>query len=172
MRAIPFVIAGALLLPAAAPAQPVTDPQIAAIVVTANQVDIDTAKLAMEVSTDPEVRKFALRMVTDHTAANTAAANLAQRLGVTPQASPTSEGLAADGEKELARLRQLTGAAFDAAYVDREVAYHQQVIAALDGTLIPATSNAELKALLVKVRPNFDTHLEHAKHLQTALGSR
>ena len=125
-----------------------------------------------KVSTDPEVRKFALRMVTDHTAANTAAANLAQRLGVTPQASPTSEGLAADGEKELARLRQLTGAAFDAAYVDREVAYHQQVIAALDGTLIPATSNAELKALLVKVRPNFDTHLEHAKHLQTALGSR
>ena len=29
---------------------------------------------------------------------------------------------------------------------------------------------AELKALLVKVRPAFVAHLEHAKHLQSAVG--
>jgi putative membrane protein len=64
----------------------------------------------------------------------------------------------------------LKGAAFDKAYVDHEVAYHQQVIDAIDKTLIPSASNAELKALLVKVRPAFIAHLEHARHLQGTLG--
>lgn len=150
----------------------IDDAQIAAIVVTANQVDLDAAKLALAVSTDPEVRKFAMRMVTDHTAANTAAANLAARLDLTPQPSATSQALEEQGEEALAALRELTGAAFDAAYVAREVAYHQQVIAAMDQTLIPGASNADLAALLRKVRPNFDTHLEHAKHLQAALAAR
>jgi putative membrane protein len=88
---------------------------------------------------------------------------------VTPQDNPTSQSLKADGEKHLARLRTLTGAAFDKAYSDREVAYHQQVLDALDKVLIPNATNAELKALLVKVRPAFVAHLQHAKHLQKSL---
>ena len=44
------------------------------------------------------------------------------------------------------------------------------MIDALDKTLIPGASNAELKALLVKVRPAFVAHLDHAKHLQAQLG--
>ncbi len=75
----------------------------------------------------------------------------------------------AGGEKNLARLKTLQGTAFDKAYVDHEVAYHQQVLDALDQTLIPGATNAELKALLVKVRPAFAAHLEHAKHLQTSV---
>ena len=53
--------------------------------------------------------------------------------------------------------------------IDHEVANHEQVIAAIDKTLIPNASNGELKALLVKVRPAFVAHLEHAKHVQTSL---
>ena len=41
---------------------------------------------------------------------------------------------------------------------------------AVDKTLIPGAKNAELKALLVKVRPAFVAHLEHARHLQMTLG--
>jgi putative membrane protein len=67
-------------------------------------------------------------------------------------------------------LKTLKGAAFDKAYVDHEVAYHQQVIDALDKTLIPGATNDELKALLIKVRPAFVAHLEHAKRLQSATG--
>jgi putative membrane protein len=88
-------------------------------------------------------------------------------LKVTPQASPTSEALHAGGDKNLAHLKTLSGAAFDKAYVDHEYAYHQQVIDALDKTLIPGATNAELKALLVKVRPAFVAHRDHAKSLQT-----
>lgn len=168
MRSIPFVIAGALLLPAAALAQGVTDPQIAAIVVTANQVDIDAGALASS-STNSEVKAFAKLMVTDHEGVNRAAVDLVKRLKVSPEENATSRSLKAGGEKNLARLRRLAGAAFDRAYVDHEVAYHQQVLDALDSTLIPHASNAELKALLVKVRPAFAAHLAHAKHLQASL---
>jgi putative membrane protein len=169
VSAIIVAFAGTLLLAAASvSAQGVTDAQIASIVLTANQVDIDAGKLATSRSTSDEVKAFARLMVTDHTGVNRAATDLAGQLDVTPQDNPTSQSLQADGDKNLAHLKTLTGAAFDKAYIDREVAYHQQVIDALDKTLIPGATNEELKALLVKVRPAFVAHLEHAKRLQAS----
>jgi putative membrane protein len=75
------------------------------------------------------------------------------------------------GDDNLAALKKLSGAAFDQAYIDHEVAFHQAVLDALDKTLIPSAQNAELKALLVKVRPAFVAHLEHAKQLRASLGT-
>ena len=171
MRTRTFVIiaAGIFSLFVADPsAQKIDDAQIAAIVVTANQVDVDAGKLAATRATREDVRAFAQLMVSDHTGVNKSAADLAAKLMVTPKDNPTSQALKAGGEKNLARLKTLQGAAFDKAYIDHEVVYHQQVLDALDKTLIPGASNAELKALLVKVRPAFVAHLEHAKRLQSA----
>ena len=152
-----------------ASAQGVTDPQIAAIVVTANQVDIDAGKLAATRGTDPEVKKYGEQMVAAHTGVNKSATELVTKLKVKPEENATSKALQTGGDKNLATLKSLKGAAFDKAYIDNEVAYHQQVLDAVDKTLIPSASNAELKALLVKVRPAFVAHLEHAKQLQSSL---
>jgi putative membrane protein len=92
------------------------------------------------------------------------------KLEVTPEDNPTSQSLKSDGDKNLAHLKTLEGAAFDKAYIDNEVTYHQAVIDAIDKTLIPSAQNAELKALLVKSRPAFVAHLEHAKMIQSPLG--
>jgi putative membrane protein len=146
-----------------------TDAQIAAIVVTANQVDIDAGKLAASKSSTKEVKEFAERMVTDHTGVNKAATELVTKLKVKPEQNPTSTSLKKSGDDTLKRLQGLNGAAFDKAYVDNEVTYHQSVLDAVDKTLIPSAKNEELKALLVKVRPAFVAHLEHAKHLQGSL---
>jgi putative membrane protein len=146
-----------------------TDPQIAAIVVTANQVDIDAGKLAESKSNSADVKAFAQRMVTDHTGVNKSATELVTRLHVTPQPNATSRSLQQGGEQNLANLKTLSGAAFDKAYIDHEVAYHETVLNAVDNTLIPNAKNADLKALLVKVRPAFVAHLDHAKKLQASL---
>src|SRR5699024_3095006 len=95
---------------------------------------------------------------------------LVTELKVTPQESAASDSLKQDGEAQRARLQELEGSAFDRAYVDNEVAYHQTVLDALDETLIPSADNDRLKALLVKVRPAFVAHLEHARQLQSKLG--
>ena len=147
-----------------------TDPQIAAIVVTANQVDIDAGKMAKDKSRSKDVRSFAQLMITDHTGVNKSATDLVNKLKVKPEGNATSESLKKGGDDNLANLKKLQGAAFDKAYVDHEVDYHQAVIDAMDKTLIPNAKNEELKALLVKVRPAFVAHLEHAKHLQSQLG--
>jgi len=163
-------VAGVLLLPAAGVyAQGVDDAQIASIVVTANQVDIDAGKLASSMGSSAEVKKFGEQMVTDHTGVNKQAVDLVTKLKVTPKDNPTSQSLKEGGATNVAGLKKLKGAAFDKAYIDHEVAYHQQVLDAVDKTLIPSASNAELKALLVKVRPAFVAHLEHAKMVQSSL---
>jgi len=147
-----------------------TDPQIAAIVVTANKVDIDAGKLAKAKSQSKDVKEFAERMITDHTGVNKSATELVTKLKVTPEPNATSESLQKGGVENLAKLKGLKGAAFDKAYIDHEVDYHEAVLEAVDKTLIPSAQNAELKALLVKVRPAFVAHLEHAKRLQGELG--
>ena len=146
------------------------DAQIAAIVVTANQVDIDAGTFAGAHTNSAEVRKFAQQMVTDHTAVNKSATDLAGKLKLTPEDNPTAQSLKKGGEDNVAHLKSLQGAAFDKAYIDHEVAYHQAVLDALDKTLIPSAKNDELKALMVKVRPAFVAHLDHAKMLQAQLG--
>jgi len=173
MKVSAIVFAGSLLCPAVGVfAQGPNDAQIAAIVVTANQVDIDAGKLASTTSKNPDVKSFANLMVTDHTGVNKSATALVTKLKVTPEDNDTSKSLKAGGEQNVTNLKTLKGAEFDKAYIDHEVAYHQQVLDAVDKTLIPNAKNAELKALLVKVRPAFVAHLEHAKHVQSSLAKK
>jgi putative membrane protein len=170
MKLSTIVVAGALLLSGAGVvAQGVTDAQIASIVVTANQVDIDAGKLAKAMASNADVKKFADQMITDHTGVNKSAVELVTKLKVTPEDNPTSQSLKAGGDRNVANLKTLKGVAFDRAYIDHEVAYHQQVLDAVDKTLIPSATNADLKALLLKVRPAFVAHLEHARHVQSVL---
>ena len=170
IHTIPLVAAAFLsFAPVLAAAQQITDPDIAHIVVTANQVDIDAGKLAAATSVTADVKSFGEMMAAQHTAVNKSAAELAARLKLTPKDNPTSQSLKSGGDKNVANLKTLKGAAFDKAYIDHEIVYHQQVIDALDKTLIPNAKNAELKKLLEGVRPAFVAHLEHAKVVRAGL---
>lgn len=146
-----------------------SDPQIAAIVVTANQVDVEAGKLARSRAKSKDVQQFAQQMITDHTGVNRQATALAKKLKVTPEPSDTSRSLRKGGDENVARLKKLRGAEFDKAYVDQEVSYHQAVLDAIDKTLLPSAKNARLKELITKVRPAIAAHLDHAKHLQAQL---
>ena len=148
---------------------PPTDAQIAMIAVVADTVDIDAGNMAAKKTKNKMVREFARTMVRDHTAVNAQATALAKKLGVIPEESDISKSLKSGGDKTMAQLMTLTGAAFDKAYIDNEVSYHEAVLGVLDKSLIPNTRNAELKSLLESARPIFVTHLEHAKKLQASL---
>lgn len=159
--------AKAMAAPAAAPA--INDAQIAHIVVTANAIDSAAGELAKKKGTAKAVKDFAQTMVTDHTGVNKQAVALATKLNVTPEDNDTSKKLKTGADQNITTLQGLTGAAFDKAYIDNEVGYHQAVLDAIDKTLIPSSQNADLKALIVKVRPAFAAHLERARSIQASM---
>jgi len=146
-----------------------TDPQIAHIAYTAGVIDIEAAKLALQKSQNADVIAFANSMVNDHEAVNEQALALVKKLGVTPEDNDTSKSLAAAAEQKRAELSALEGADFDKAYAANEVAYHETVNGALESTLIPSASNAELKDLLTTGLKLFQGHQQHAEQLATAL---
>jgi putative membrane protein len=149
-----------------------TDPEVAHIAVTANTIDIEAGKVALKHARSEEVKNFANMMIRDHAGVNEKAAALAKKLGVTPKDNAVSRSLLKGADESKAKLQPLKGAAFDHAYIDREIAYHQAVLDALDKTLIPTTENAELKALLTQVRPAFEAHLAYARKIGGALASK
>lgn len=146
-----------------------TDPQIVGIVTTADQIDINYAKLALSKTRNKEVRGFAQQMITDHSAVQKSVNDLAAKLNVTPAESGTSSALNAQAEQMTKKLRELKGKAFEKAYIDNEVAYHQAVINATKTVLIPSAQNAELKSALQGAEPLFEGHLQHAEHVQSAV---
>jgi putative membrane protein len=146
-----------------------TDPEIASIAVTANQIDIKAAELAKSKSKNAEVTNFAQTMITDHQSVIDQATALVKKLKVTPKDNAVSHQLQANAKKTMASLKGKTGVAFDKAYAKNEVAYHKAVISTVENTLIPQAQNAELKSLLQTVLPILKTHLEHAEMVEKNL---
>jgi putative membrane protein len=152
------------------PAPTVSDANIAAIVVAANTADIDNGKQAQLKSKDAMVKAFAKQMIADHSSTNDKAVALAKKLNLTPEDNDTSRGIKAGQDSIRTALKAMSGSAFNKAYIDNEVSYHQTVLNAIDTVLIPNAQNAELKQLLTDVRPVIAEHLDHAKLIQTKIG--
>ena len=158
-------LAIAMPVQAAAP----TDPQIAHIAYTAGNLDVEAGKQALKMSHNAMVRDFAQQMVRDHEAVNAKALALVKKLHVTPEANATSASLTKSADAERAKLAKLSGAAFDRAYINNEVAYHKAVNSALSSTLIPSAHNAELKSLLETGLTLFKEHQLHAEQVAAKL---
>jgi putative membrane protein len=142
-----------------------TDPQIADIAYTAGQIDIEQAIDALKKTHSKAVRSFAEEMVKDHLAVNDKVLALCDKLKVTPEDNDTSRTMYRDASRKREELRALSGTAFDKAYAENEVAYHEAVIGAVESTLIPAAQNAQLKSLLETGLKLFKEHQKHAEKL-------
>lgn len=156
-------------VPVFAQVNKLSDAEIASVAVVANQIDISYAAIAKMKSKNSDILRFAETMASDHKAVIDQAVALVKKLGVTPKDNTVSKKLASDSEKTKKLLRSKSGAAFDKAYIDNEVAYHKAVISTVESLLIPQASNKELKDLLQNVVPTLKTHLEHAIMVQNKI---
>ncbi|HET9982083.1 MAG TPA: DUF4142 domain-containing protein [Longimicrobiales bacterium] len=151
-----------------APAAPtLTDAQIADVVLVVNSADSAHSVLARQKATAPDVKAFARRMVTDHTALNQKTTALAKKLNLTPAPSDMSTDIQKKATDTMQDLQGKTGADFDKAYIDSEVDFHQNALNALDQQLIPNAQNPELKQLLQTTRAGVQKHLDLAKQIQS-----
>ncbi len=162
------IIGAAILsMPAFAQQSPqLSDAEIASVAVTANQIDINNANIAKQKTRNEEVLKFAQTMATDHKAVIDQAVALVTKLGVTPKDNAISKKLLADAAQTEKALHSKNGDAFNKAYIDNEVTYHQAVINVVENVLIPQAQNKQLKELLQSVAPVLHSHLEHAQMIQ------
>ena len=147
-----------------------SDPEIASVAVTANQIDIEYAQIAQKKSKNADVLRFAETMAKDHQSVIDQAVALAKKLGVTPKDNATTKSFLDGATKTKAMLNSKSGNAFNKAYIDNEVAYHKAAINEVENVLIPDATNSELKSLLQSALPLFKTHLAHAEMVQKELG--
>jgi putative membrane protein len=97
--------------------------------------------------------------------------DLAKKLNVVPTA-PAADQSAQDQAAGIRPLSGLRGPEFDRAFLEREVQFHKDVIAAIETTLLPAIQNEELRALVVKVAPASQAHLAMAENLLTRVATK
>jgi len=140
------------------------DPTIVAIFDAANTSDIETGELAAKMGSTKTIRNFGAMLARDHKNVRQQGRDLAKKLGVTPT-PPKDDDSAKQHAMIMKKLRGLSGADFDKAFLENEVGYHEAVIAAVQKTLLPAIQNAELKDLVTKVAPAFVAHRDAAKNL-------
>jgi putative membrane protein len=136
--------------------------------ITANQIDVDFAKIAIARSKNDQILNFARTMLADHQAVIDQATALVTKLKVTPMDNDLSKKLNAEAVETKKKLNEKSDKDFDKAYIDNEVDYHKEVISTVEDVLIPQAQNADLKALLQKVLPTLETHLEHAEVIEKA----
>jgi putative membrane protein len=162
-------LAAMLAMLGAGPAAAFSDAQIAHIAYTADSVDIAWARVALEKTTNPRVRRFAQDMVRDQTALNSQATALFQRLNLTPAPNGTSASLDRSADAKRRQYAGLTGQAFDRTYMQNEIAYHKKVNSALRARLIPDAKSPELKSLLQVGLLKYEQYQLQAEQLATQL---
>lgn len=158
-----FALTAGAQTPKAQPA--LDDAAIVGIFDAANAWDIETGSLAAEKASRETVKSFGAMLARDHKGVQQQGRDLARKLGVTPTPVPADFALKKNHEATMAKLRGLSGAAFDKAFLEHEVAFHKAVIDAVTTTFLPAIKNAELKAFVTKVAPAFEAHMRQAESL-------
>jgi putative membrane protein len=146
------------------------DGQIVHALVAANSTAIESGTLALSRSTDQAIIAFAKRMVNRHMEVSRKAIELlTTELQVALQHNPLSSSVKAEGEVSVDRLQTVPAEKFDRVFIDRTVAFYQNLLDMIDNELMPAASNEKLKALLYGLFAPFSRHLEEAQNLQQAL---
>jgi putative membrane protein len=116
-----------------------------------------------------DVKLLARNLVTDHTTMSTTLSRLLANIELTPREDDVTRLLRDQSAARRDTLRRLSGPAFDSAYVESEVRYHQELLVAIDRVFVPSVRNARLRDYVSSIRPTIAGHLELAEQVRTAV---
>ena len=150
----------------------VSQSNVVAIVLAANNTDLSYARLVPARASSPEVKAFAQRMLTDHTLLNNRINDISTRDRITAEDNAISLDFRDHSAARRDILRELEGAKFDSTYIANEIQYHQELLDAISGVLIPSTKAGELRDFVTSLRPAVSAHLAHAEQVRATLASR
>lgn len=142
--------------------------QIAKVLVTINEGEIDAAKLAEKKAQKSDTKEFAKSMIDEHKKNEAETKKLFSRMKIAMADSDLSKSLKEDAKKTNKELKDTDKANFDKAYMDSQVAMHEKALNTLNQTLIPNAKNPDLIDHLKKTQAAVEEHLQHARAMDAA----
>jgi putative membrane protein len=127
---------------------------------TIGKAEIELGQLATRNSSDANVKKFAARMVQDHTAADAKLKGIAAKDNLT---LPTQ--LDAEHQATKAKLSALKGPEFDAAYSEAMAKGHDKAVALFESASQDASFPPDLKQFASSTLPTLKEHQKMAHSL-------
>ncbi len=144
------------------------DAQLAAVVQTIHQGEIQEAQLAQSKASSADVKGFAREMLSAHRDMLNQGNALLAKLQIMPVDNAVSNQLKSDAQNEMATLQAMRGKDFDHDYINAQVRGHNKALELID-RILPNVKSAEWKASLQSARPKIEGHLRHAEQVQQTL---
>ena len=153
----------AMLLPAKAKAADDNDKKFLAMAAQSDVNEIKLSELAEQKASNPDVKAFAGKMVTEHKAMTASMKPFADSWGLTPPDGPD-----ADHQKEWDKLNGLSGADFDKEYMSAMVSDHAKAMSAFTSEA-KDTKDAKFRAAVIKGKTHVAAHKNMAYDLKKKL---
>lgn len=127
------------------------------------QFEIDAAKIAIQKTQNAGVKKFAERMVQDHTeAGNDLKSAIA---GDSDKYLPKDTPVDPSAGDDLQKLQTLSGPQFDQTYIEMMIEAHEAAVR-LFAVFEQTTNDPQLEAFTQKVLPVIESHLQEIKTIR------
>jgi putative membrane protein len=147
-----------------------TDAKIAGVASVSNMSEIQPSQLALSKAQHPDVRRYAQRMIDEHTKLEAAMQTMLKQKGVAPEHNGYSYQVQQNLVPTMRQLNAVSGRDFDRLYMDHQVGSHLMTLNGLDTSLIPQAKDPQMKAMLQQqVRPAVAMHLTEAQALRDAV---
>lgn len=128
--------------------------------------EVELGQLALSQASSEDVKRFAQRMVDDHSKAGQELKQLAESKGMQVPAM-----LDNDHKKTKDKLSKLSGAAFDREYMSTMVKAHQKTVELMEGQSKNG-KDMELKSWADKTLPTVREHLQMARDIASKVGAK
>jgi putative membrane protein len=156
-------LSAAVLAPMSARAADDNDKKFLAMAAQSDQNEIALSHLATEKGTNPAVKAFAAKMITEHEKMSASMKPFADSWGLTAPQGPD-----ADHQKEIDKLNGLSGKDFDKEYIDEMVSDHATALSAFTSEA-KDTKDLKFKAAVIKGKTAVAAHKNMAYDLKKKL---
>ncbi len=147
------------------PMSPLAAPGYMAMAASSDMFEIESSRLALQMSRNPAVRQFAQMMIADHSRTTNEMLGIASSLGL----PPPPQGMAPHHRDMLDRLRSASPGDFDRAYKAEQIMAHQEALA-LHRNYAADGDSGPLREFAARVVPAIEMHYQHAQTLpETAM---
>ena len=130
-----------------------------------NLAEVQMGQLALQKSSDDQVKQFAQRMVDDHGKMLDQLKPAAQAMGVKVPDGPSKGTM-----KSMDKMKGLSGDAFDQAYIKDMVKDHKKDSSEFKQE-VQSTQNPQLKQLVTEASQTIDSHLQQIQQMAQTKGT-